>query len=286
MVREGIKIMVLTSKYYKSKLLILGFCIVICMVLSSCNKKETLNDNKKNQEKIINESNQKENSLPAKEKIEAIVSDFDLLGLDNYKIDKEDGNYSIHNGDNKILIDQNYNVINIEQKISKDEKTFSKYKSLDEFIKMLSDKKYVDDTYKYNRKYPILEDGYNVYITKKYKNGIFNPFDGVKFSYNNVNNHVVNYIKRQDYTAKDSPQLTLDEAFSIAKGLVEKDYKSMDVSKVLNKDYLVVSDEQYPILKEKGKKFAEVYLIEFKGCSVFIDANTKEVLFIDAEKTS
>lgn len=285
--------MVSISKNNKSKLLILGLCIFMCIILSSCNKKEILKDdktndmdNKKNKENISNESTQKENYVPAKEKIEEIVSDFDLLGLDNYKIDKEDGNYLIHNGYNKLLIDQNYNLIGVEQEISMDKKLPSKYKSLDEFIKMLSDKKYVDDTYKYNRKYPILEEGYNVYITKKYKNGIFNPFDAINFSYNNVNNHVVSYIKRQDYTAKDSPQLTLDEAFSIAKELVEKDYKSMDVSKVLNKDYLVVSDEQYPILKEKGKKFAEIYLIEFKGGAVLIDANTKEVLFIDPEKTS
>lgn len=78
----------------------------------------------------------------------------------------------------------------------------------------------------------------------------------------------------------------LEEALLIVKDAAKKYYKSTDISKVLNKDYLVVSESQYPIFEKKGKKYNEVYLIEFKECSVLIDANTKEVLFIDVEKSS
>lgn len=92
-----------------------------------------------------------------KKKIDKIISDFDLLGLDNYKIDKENSNYLIHNEENKLLIDQDYNVISVEQKISINSESPSKYKSLDEFIKMLFDKKYIDEKYEYNRKYQFLK---------------------------------------------------------------------------------------------------------------------------------
>lgn len=285
--------MKMTKINFKMKVLIFCIFISISMFLTSCNKDEIIKSGnvdkinmEKEQENNSNELVKKENSEPTKEKIDKIISDFDLLGLDNYKIDKENSNYLIHNEENKLLIDQDYNVISVEQKISIYSESPSKYKSLDEFIKMLFDKKYIDEKYEYNRKYPILEEGYNVYISKKYKSGIFNPFDGINFSYNTVNNRVVSYSKRNEYIAKDTPQLTIEEALLIAKDAAKKYYKSTDISKVLNKDYLVVSESQYPILEEKGKKYNEVYLIGFKECSVLIDANTKEVLFIDVKKSS
>ncbi|MDO5027605.1 MAG: hypothetical protein Q4E50_07215 [Tissierellia bacterium] len=80
--------------------------------------------------------------------------------------------------------------------------------------------------------------------------------------------------------------MTLDEALEVAKDTLKKDFPAANTSEILNKDYLVISKYQYPILEEKGRDYAEVYLIEFKGYSLLIDANTRELIFIDLEKSS
>lgn len=289
----------------QKKLFTVILFIILSCLLVACDSNKSMESNSKAKEasdkdKSRDKKNDTKDRLIKnvedvdKSKIEKIISDFDIAGLDKYEISQVEDAYSIHNGDINILIDSNYGILSINQMDNLGKNLKSKFKSKEDIIHFLFSNSYVSADYEVTNVYPVTEDGEKVYITKKNSYLLFNPYDGVKFIYEKATNRILSFERNEDYKTDGKPKISKDEAIEIAKEALVNEMKTKkeDLPEIKEIEYRVVSSRDNIALEKKKVDFAKVYEITFGEYSlttpeytVTVDADTKEVILMDAAKS-
>lgn len=258
--------------------------VIFCFILVACNSSDK-KANEDTQKQVQEEKTGEDKKKPSDGLIKDIISDFDIRGLDGYVVDETETGYLIHKEAIELELDKNHRVMNFDGTYNLNKNIASKYNSLDEVIKMLFDKGYVSGDYEFNRKYPIMDAGYSVFLAKKYPNGIFNPYDCIKFSFETQTNRLMSFNRIEEYVAEDNPKLSREEASHIAVEALQDMLKLSEKPEINDVDYCVIQSTGKLVKGSKLKKFLEVYEVSFKQGSVYVDAETKDVVSIDLVKS-
>ena len=142
---------------------------------------------------------------------------------------------------------------------------------------------YIPEGYKLVDKQDILDNGYKVVFEKENSFNVKNPYNIITVSFDKKTNELKTFNKIEKFEVTKAPSVKLEDAKKIA---IEKlkSIKDFDETKV-ESETTVVDIDKLPTKFAQNKGLKVSYVFEYEGTTVYVDANTNELLGADKLKS-